>query len=96
MSQSSDTAQNSDDGISDFRISGQSFIKINCHISRTSDNNDIRLGPVTKLDKKSKITPKKFDDDVMSENWDVIVIFKIYGQFRAIQKPDSGRIVCKT
>ena len=32
----------------------------------------------------------------MSENWDVIVIFKIYGQFRAIQKPDSGRIVCKT
>ena len=32
----------------------------------------------------------------MSENCDVIVIFPIYGQFGAIRKPDSGRIVCKT
>ena len=38
----------------------------------------------------------KFDDDVMSEHCDVIVIFPIYGQFGAIRKPDSGRIVCKT
>ena len=32
----------------------------------------------------------------MSRNWDVIVIFPIYGQFGLIRKPDSGRIVCKT
>ena len=32
----------------------------------------------------------------MSANFDVIVIFMIYGQFGAIRKPDSGRIVCKT
>ena len=32
----------------------------------------------------------------MSENWDVIVIFPIYGQFGAIRKLDSWRIVCKT
>ena len=32
----------------------------------------------------------------MSENCDVIIIFPIYGQFGAIRKPDSGRIVCKT
>ena len=32
----------------------------------------------------------------MSENCDVIVIFPIYGQFGAIRKPDSGRIICKT
>ena len=32
----------------------------------------------------------------MLENCDVIVIFPIYGQFGAIRKPDSGRIVCKT
>ena len=32
----------------------------------------------------------------MSENCDVIVIFPIYGQFEPIQKPDSGRIACKT
>ena len=31
----------------------------------------------------------------MSENCDVIFIFPIYGQFRAIRKPDSGRIVYK-
>ena len=32
----------------------------------------------------------------MSADCDVIVLFFIYGQFRAIQKPDFGRIVCKT
>ena len=32
----------------------------------------------------------------MSETCDVIVIFQMYGQFRAIRKPDSGRVVCKT
>ena len=32
----------------------------------------------------------------MSENYDVITIFPIYGQFGAIRKPYSGRIVCKT
>ena len=31
----------------------------------------------------------------MSQNCDVI-IFSIYGQFRAIRKPDSGRIVYNT
>ena len=38
---------------------------------------------------------KKFDNDVLSENCDVIVIFPIYVKFGAIRKPDSGRIVCK-
>ena len=32
----------------------------------------------------------------MSENCDVIDILPIYGQFGAIRKPDSWRIVCKT
>ena len=54
----------------------------------------MKLGPVTKLHKGNKPTSKKFDDDVMSENCDVIVIFPIYGQFGAIPKPDFGRIVC--
>ena len=30
----------------------------------------------------------------MLENWDII--FPIYGQFAAIRKPDSGRMVYKT
>ena len=42
----------------------------------------MRLRPVTKLDKKNKF-------------W-LILIFSIYGQFGAIQQPDSGRMVCKT
>ena len=73
LSQSPDIAQNSDFGISDFRISGQSLIKENCHNSRTSDDIDMKFGPVTKLDKRNKITSKNFDNDVMSENCDVIV-----------------------
>ena len=56
----------------------------------------MKLGPVTKLDKRNKKTSKKFDNDVMSVKCDVIVIFPIYGQFGAIHEPDSGRIVCKT
>ena len=56
----------------------------------------MKLGPVTKLDKRNKPKPKKIDDDLISANCDVIVIFLIYGQFGAIQKPDSRRIFCKT
>ena len=56
----------------------------------------MKLGPVTKLDKRNKITSKRFDNDVVSTNCDVIVIFLVYGQFGAIWKPNSGRIVCKT
>ena len=56
----------------------------------------MKLGPVTKIDKRIKTTSTKFGDDVMSTNSGVIVIFPIYGQFGAIQKPDSERIVCKT
>ena len=50
----------------------------------------MKLGPVTKLDKRNKTASKKFDDVVMSEKGDVNDIFPIYGQFGAIRKPDSG------
>ena len=56
----------------------------------------MNLGPVTKLDKREKATSKKFDDDVMSENCDIIVIFWIFGQFGAVRMPDSGHVVCKS
>ena len=56
----------------------------------------MKLRPETKIEKRNKTTLKKFDDDAMSANYDVIVIFLIYGQFAAIRKPDFGRIVCKT
>ena len=88
--QSPDIEKNSDGGISDFRISGQSLIKENGHNSRTSDDIDMKFGPVTKLDKRNKTTPKKIGDDVISANFDLIVIFPIYGKYGAIRKPDSG------
>ena len=56
----------------------------------------MKLEKVTKLDKRNNITSKKFDDDFMSENCDVIAIFPIYSHLGAIWKPDFGRIVCKT
>ena len=56
----------------------------------------MKLGPVTKRDKRNKTTSKQFDDDIMSKNCDIIAIFLIYGQFGEIGKPDSGCIVCKT
>ena len=54
-----DIGQNSEGGISDFRISGQSLIKENCHNSRTSDDIDVNLGSVTKLYRTNKKTSKK-------------------------------------
>ena len=53
----------------------------------------MKLGQVTKLDKKNKTTAEKVDDDIMSKNCDAIVIFPIYGQFGASREPDSGRIL---
>ena len=69
--------------ISNLRIFGQSLIKGNCYNSRTSDDIDITLVLVTKLKTKNKTTSKKIDNDVMSENCNVIAIFQIFGQFEA-------------
>ena len=70
-----DTDQNSDRV---FSISGflvKSLISKNCPNSKTSNNIDMKLGPVTKLDEKNTTTSKKFDDDVVLANDDVIVTF---------------------
>ena len=56
----------------------------------------MKLGPVTKLDKRNKQNQKKIDVDVASENYDVIVIFWIFGQSGAVRRPDSGHRVCKS
>ena len=49
--QSPDIVQKSDGGISDFQISGHSLIKGNGHNFRTSHDTDMKLGPVSKLDR---------------------------------------------
>ena len=46
----------------------------------------MKLGVVTKLDKRNKTTSKKFDFDVMLENCDVIVI---YGFFAYLEQSGS-------
>ena len=56
--QSPDIGQNSDGGISGFRISGQSLIKENPRNSRTSNDIDMKLRSVTKLVKRNKTTSK--------------------------------------
>ena len=56
----------------------------------------MKLAPVTKLDKGDKTMAKRFDNDVMSANCNIIVIFPIYSQLGAIRKTDSGRAVCKS
>ena len=77
-------------------MSGQSLIKENCHNSRASDDIDMKLGLESKIDKKNKATSKKFDNDFMSKNCDVIVIFCIFGQFGAVRRPDFGHRRCKS
>lgn len=37
------------------------------------------VGPITKLDMSNTSTSKKFDNDAVSANYDVIVIFLIDG-----------------
>ena len=56
----------------------------------------MKLGPITKLDKRNKVTSKTTDDGILPVNCNVIVIFVIYGQFGAIRKPDTGRMISKT
>ena len=56
----------------------------------------MKLGPVTRLDKRNKATTKKIDVDVKPENYEVIVFFRIFGQFGAIRRPDFRHRVCKS
>ena len=53
----------------------------------------MKLGSATKLDKRNTALSKKFDDDLTSANYDVMVIFPIYGWFGAIGNPDYGCMV---
>ena len=41
----------------------------------------MKLKPVAKLDKRNKTKLKRFDNDVMSTNFDVIATFQVFVQF---------------
>ena len=55
----------------------------------------MKLGPVTRFDKRNETTSKNSDDDVMS-GIVTSVIFLIFGKFGAVRRPDSGHRVCKS
>ena len=46
-----------------------------CHNSRTSNDLDIKLVPVIKLDKKNTTTSEKLDDEILLASDDIIVTF---------------------
>ena len=52
----------------------------------------MKLGPITKLDKRNKTTSKKVDNDALTTN-DIIVIFPVDDQFGANQKFHFGLMV---
>ena len=55
----------------------------------------MKLGPVTKLDKRNMVMSKKIDHGASSANYDAIFIFPISIQFGAIQKLDSRCMFCR-
>ena len=72
-------------------IYGQSIVNENCHHFRTSNDIEIKLGPVTKEGEVN--VKKKLDDDFMLASCDIITIFLIYGKFGAIWVLDSGSVI---
>ena len=56
----------------------------------------MKLGPVTKLEKRKRSMSKKIDDNVFLANCDVIDVLLIFGQFGAFWKLDSKHMVCET
>ena len=55
----------------------------------------MKRGAITILYKRNTIMLKKFEDDVMSGNCDVITIFPFYDQFGVIWKLDNDNMFCK-
>ena len=67
----SDIEENSDGvfPISKFQFLVKSLINKDCQNSETSNDIDMKLGPVAKLDKRNTLTSKNFDDNVVSVNY---------------------------
>ena len=66
------------------------LINKNYYKRRTNNDINMKTGPLSKLERRNGMTLKKIDDNIMLENYDALVIFLIYDQFGANQKPDSG------
>ena len=93
--QSSDIGKNSYWSICNFLISDHSLINKICHNSTTSNDIDMKLGSVAKLDKRNMTTSKKLAITSYQNLCFHCPFSLIYSQFGAIRKSDSGRMVCK-
>ena len=97
--QSPDIGQNTNGGISNFLISGQCLINKNFSNSRNSSDIDIKVGPVTKLDKRNEATSKfkKKKKKLKMILCQQIVTSLSFFQFIANLDQSRNRIlVCKT
>ena len=65
----------------------KSFTNKNCLNSKISNNIDMKLEPLSKLEMENTMTSKEFEYDGMWANYDVIIILPIYHQSEAIQRP---------
>ena len=79
LPQSPYIGQNSDGCIANLWISNQSLINEKCHNPRTSDDIDMKLGSVPKVDKTTTVNSTKYDDGIMYANSEVILDFLIHG-----------------
>ena len=86
-----DFGQNSDGGISDFRISGQFLTKENCYNSRTSDDIDMKIEPVTRLDKRNKT---KLQNLTMTSCREIVTLLSFFGFFANSEQ--SGDWIAET
>ena len=92
MSQSSDIGQNSDGGISDFRISAdQSPIKKIVN-SRTSNDINMKLEPVTKIDSRTKTTLKNLTVTPGREILTSLLFFQIMANLEAGFRTQSVKL----
>ena len=64
-------------------------LKENCHNSRTSDDIDMKLAPVTKLDKRNKTTSKK--KLTLTPNWKIVTLLSFFGFLTNLEQ-SRGRI----
>ena len=55
----------------------------------------MKLEPATELDKRNTATPEKFDNAICWQIVTSVSFFVIYGQFAAIQIPDSRLVAYK-
>ena len=58
--------------------------------SRTNNDMDMKFEPLFKLEKRNAMKPKRFVNDIILANYDIIIIFLIYCWFDPIGKPKSG------